>query len=76
MKITIVSKGPWIVEMYDEVGKLCKEDADDSAGHVQRGHKQRQRTEQHTGDKSQIGPAHLTLRPQRFPTDAEEGRDS
>lgn len=27
MKITIVSKGPWIVEMYDEAGKLCKEDA-------------------------------------------------
>lgn len=27
MKITIVSEGPWIVEMYDEVGKLCKEDA-------------------------------------------------
>ena len=28
MKITIVSVGPWIIEMYDENGKLCKEDAD------------------------------------------------
>ena len=28
MKITIVSQGPWIVEMYDETEKLCKEDAD------------------------------------------------
>lgn len=29
VEITIVSKGPWIVEMYDEVGKkLCKKDAD------------------------------------------------
>ena len=29
MKITIVSNGPWITEMYDETGKLDKEDADD-----------------------------------------------
>ena len=28
MKITIVSQGPWIIEMYDEDEKLCKEDAD------------------------------------------------
>lgn len=28
MKITIVSQGPWIVEMYNEGEKLCKEDAD------------------------------------------------
>lgn len=35
MKITIVSKGPWIVEMYDEVGnKLCKEDADALWGYM------------------------------------------
>ena len=27
MKITIISQGPWIIEMYDEVGKLSKEDA-------------------------------------------------
>lgn len=34
MRITIVSKGPWIVEMYDEVGRLCKEDADALWGHM------------------------------------------
>ena len=34
MKITIVSKGPWIVEMYDEIGKLCKEDADALWSHM------------------------------------------
>ena len=34
MKITIVSKGPWIVEMYDEVGKLCKKDADALWGYM------------------------------------------
>lgn len=35
MKITIVSKGPWIVEMYDEIGnKLCKEDADALWGYM------------------------------------------
>ena len=34
MKITIVSEGPWIVEMYDEVGKLCKEDADALWGYM------------------------------------------
>ena len=27
MKITIISDGPWIVEMRDEIGKLDKEDA-------------------------------------------------
>lgn len=28
MEIKITLDGPWIVAMYDEVGKLCKEDAD------------------------------------------------
>ena len=27
MKITIISDGPWIIEMRDEIGKLSKEDA-------------------------------------------------
>lgn len=34
MRITIVSNGPWITEMYDEVGKLCKEDADALWGYM------------------------------------------
>lgn len=34
MNIRIVSNGPWIIEMYDEVGKLCKEDADDLWGYM------------------------------------------